>query len=86
MPRIAMGQHFDELCGLERAVPSIATPVVEQEFVNLVSNACYKILENPYISHVRLKTTVESVFRVMSNYSNKILLGVLFNMLFYYPR
>jgi condensin complex subunit 1 len=40
-------------------------PVVEQEFVNLVSNACYKILENPSISHVRLKGTVESVFRVI---------------------
>jgi condensin complex subunit 1 len=53
-------------------------PVVEQEFVNLVSNACYKILENPYISHVRLKGTVESVFRVMSNYSKKIFLCVFY--------
>lgn len=39
-------------------------PVVEQEFVNLVSNLCYKILENPVISHVRMKGTRESVFRV----------------------
>lgn len=39
-------------------------PVVEQEFVNLVANVCYKVLENPVISHVRMKGTVEAVFRV----------------------
>lgn len=39
-------------------------PVVEQEFVNLVANLCYKVLENPVISHVRMKGTVEAVFRV----------------------
>ena len=41
-------------------------PVVEQDFVNLVSNLCYKVLENPVISHVRMKGTRESVFRVLS--------------------
>ncbi|XP_057379225.1 condensin complex subunit 1-like [Daphnia carinata] len=40
-------------------------PVVEQEFVNLVANLCYKVLENPVISHVRMKGTVEAVFRVI---------------------
>lgn len=40
-------------------------PVVEQEFVNLVANLCYKVLENPVISHVRMKGTVEAVFRVV---------------------
>lgn len=39
-------------------------PVVEQDFVNLVSNLCYKILENPVLSHVRMKGTRESVFQV----------------------
>lgn len=39
-------------------------PVVEQEFVNLIANVCYKVLENPVISHVRMKGTRESVFRV----------------------
>lgn len=39
-------------------------PVVEQDFVNLVSNLCYKILENPVLSHVRMKPTRESIFRV----------------------
>ena len=39
-------------------------PVVEQEFVNLVSNLCYKILENPVMSHVRMKGTRESAFQV----------------------
>ena len=40
-------------------------PVVEQDFVNLVSNLCYKILENPVLSHVRMKGTRESVFQVV---------------------
>lgn len=44
-------------------------PVVEQEFVNLVSNVCYKVLENPVVSHVRMKGTRESVFRVKLNCS-----------------
>ena len=39
-------------------------PVVEQDFVNLVANVCYKILENPVLSHVRMKGTRESVFQV----------------------
>lgn len=39
-------------------------PVVEQDFVNLISNLCYKILENPVLSHVRMKSTRESVFQV----------------------
>jgi condensin complex subunit 1 len=39
-------------------------PVVEQDFVNLVSNLCYKILENPVLGHVRMKATRESVFQV----------------------
>ena len=39
-------------------------PVVEQDFVTLVSNLCYKVLENPIISHVRMKGTCEAVFRV----------------------
>lgn len=42
-------------------------PVVEQDFVNLVSNVCYKVLENPVISHVKMKGTRESVFRVIYN-------------------
>ena len=45
-------------------------PVVEQEFVNLVSNLCYKVLENPIISHVRMKGTRESVFRVIIVHSD----------------
>lgn len=43
-------------------------PVVEQDFVNLVSNVCYKVLENPVISHVKMKGTRESVFRVGLNF------------------
>lgn len=43
-------------------------PVVEQDFVNLVSNLCYKVLENPVISHVRMKGTREAVFRVILFY------------------
>lgn len=39
-------------------------PVVEQDFVNLVSNLCYKILENPILGHVRMKSTRDSVFQV----------------------
>lgn len=42
-------------------------PVVEQDFVTLVSNLCYKVLENPVISHVRMKGTCEAVFRVSFN-------------------
>ena len=45
-------------------------PGVEQEFVNLLSNLCYKVLKNPVISHVRMKGTRESVFRVIIVHSD----------------
>ncbi|XP_070560344.1 condensin complex subunit 1-like [Ptychodera flava] len=38
-------------------------PVVEEEYVNLVANCCYKLLENPDVS--RDKTTKEAIFRIL---------------------
>ena len=52
-------------------------PVVEQDFVNLVSNLCYKVLENPVISHVRMKGTREAVFRVCTIIFSGLLIYVL---------
>lgn len=40
-------------------------PVVDEEFVSLVSNICYKVLEDPGISSVKLKPMRESIFQIL---------------------
>lgn len=40
-------------------------PVVEEDFVSLISNACYKMLEDPAISSVKMKPMRESIFQIL---------------------
>ncbi|KAK3912396.1 Condensin complex subunit 1 [Frankliniella fusca] len=40
-------------------------PVIEEEFVSVMSNICYKVLEDPGISSVKMKPMRESVFQIL---------------------
>ncbi|CAH1774609.1 unnamed protein product [Owenia fusiformis] len=40
-------------------------PVVEEEFVNLVTSCCYKLLENPTISRVSSKPTRDAICQIL---------------------
>ncbi|KAG1681236.1 Condensin complex subunit 1 [Nymphon striatum] len=44
-------------------------PVVEDEFVNLICNCCYKLLENPVVG--RSKTTKDSIFQLLGIHIKK---------------
>ena len=55
---------------LQKPIHKLWSPKeVEQEFMNMMSNLCFKVLENPSISHVRMIFTREHVFKVIV-YSN----------------
>ncbi|KAL4220856.1 meiotic chromosome condensation [Mactra antiquata] len=41
-------------------------PVVDDEFVSLVTNCCYKLLENPEITHVVSKDEREAICHILS--------------------
>ncbi|KAG8236850.1 hypothetical protein J437_LFUL017215, partial [Ladona fulva] len=40
-------------------------PVAEEEFINLIANSCYKIIEDPEASTARLRHIRESIFQVL---------------------
>ncbi|CAL4065931.1 unnamed protein product, partial [Meganyctiphanes norvegica] len=40
-------------------------PVVEEDYVNLIANCCYKILETPSMNLVRSKASRDSIFQVL---------------------
>ncbi|KAK4295273.1 hypothetical protein Pmani_032152 [Petrolisthes manimaculis] len=46
-------------------------PVMEEDYVNLIANCCYKILEAPSISLVRTKLTRDSVFQIIGTLVKK---------------
>ncbi|XP_068224486.1 condensin complex subunit 1 [Palaemon carinicauda] len=42
-------------------------PIMEEDFVNLIANCCYKILESPNMNQVKTKSTRDSVFQVIGS-------------------
>ncbi|KAK7066921.1 Ncapd2p [Halocaridina rubra] len=46
-------------------------PVVEEDFVNLIANCCYKILETPSMNLARSKGTRDSVFQIVGTLVKK---------------
>lgn len=51
-------------------------PVVEEEFVSLAANVCYKFLEDPIISSVKMKSMRESIFQILGTLVSKFQHGL----------
>ncbi|XP_042208169.1 condensin complex subunit 1-like [Homarus americanus] len=46
-------------------------PVIEEDFVNLIANCCYKIIESPSMNLARTKPTRDSIFQIIGTLINK---------------
>nr|XP_053639720.1 condensin complex subunit 1-like [Cherax quadricarinatus] len=46
-------------------------PIMEEDFVNLIANCCYKILESPSMNLVRTKSTRDSIFQIIGTLIKK---------------
>ncbi|XP_064081670.1 condensin complex subunit 1-like [Macrobrachium nipponense] len=46
-------------------------PIMEEDFVNLIANCCYKILESPNMNLVKTKPTRDSVFQIIGSLVKK---------------
>ncbi|XP_047488430.1 condensin complex subunit 1-like isoform X2 [Penaeus chinensis] len=46
-------------------------PIMEEDFVNLIANCCYKILESPTMNLARTKSTRDSIFQIIGTLVKK---------------
>ncbi|XP_042876759.1 condensin complex subunit 1-like [Penaeus japonicus] len=46
-------------------------PIMEEDFVNLIANCCYKILESPTMNLARTKSTRDSIFQIVGTLVKK---------------
>ncbi|ROT63466.1 hypothetical protein C7M84_018678 [Penaeus vannamei] len=46
-------------------------PIMEEDFVNLIANCCYKILESPTMNLARTKPTRDSIFQIIGTLVKK---------------
>nr|XP_045604996.1 condensin complex subunit 1-like [Procambarus clarkii] len=46
-------------------------PIMEEDFVNLIANCCYKILESPSMNLARTKPTRDSIFQIIGTLIKK---------------